>query len=254
MLTSLSKTQTERMPFVHTPPQSLPVLAGLLLHFIYLYLLRMSLKLSARDARDLIEAGFDEQHLTRTRYRTVPSKIARLVVESEMNQYHHCGCIFYSGEGFRVPGFFFDGSRMRINAREGRLVVPVKDARTAIGALQIYRSARDDAPAWFDSGGLPRGARATRQPHFARPHLARESGEIVIAEHTLAADLHAWRNDEAVVALNGLLPDVFARTLRTSLPQVSVVAFAFSLPDIDLLRALETHGFEVYGQSLPEVA
>ncbi len=255
MIASLSPQALTSPPvFLPPAPASLPTLAGPLRDFVYSYLQREGFMLDERNRRELIEIGFDERGITRAQYRTVPSDIARLVIEAEMNQYHHCGLILNSGEGVRVAGFYFDGSRVRLDAREGQLIVPVKDARARIVALQTYRSARDTSPRWLDSERLPRGARQARSSHFARPDLAREAFGIVIAEHTLAADLHAWTNDEGAVAVNGLLPDVFARHLRESLPEVSLVAFAFALPDRELLRALADHGFEVCGQALQEVA
>jgi hypothetical protein len=240
---------------INSPAAPLPVLTGPILAFVFDYVLRFALRLDDRDRRALLAAGFDERSLTALRYRSAPDdKIVRLVIEHEMNQTHQCGALFRLGEGVRVPGLFFDGSGMRFNLRAGRLLVPVKNARARLVSMQVYRKATDPLPQWFDSAGLPRGAKAPRAAHFARPHLARETGGIVIAEHTLAADLHAWRNDEATVALNDLLPWVFARSLRESLPEVGLVAFAFPYPDAELLRALHHYNFEVHDSARQEAA
>lgn len=242
-------------------------LAGPLLHFVYSYLLRDCLTLSARDARDLATIGFCASTIARAGYKSSPAPsyfksrdgkaerydISKLVIESEINKPEIGGAILHSSAGFRVPGFYSDGAKLRLNFSQERLVAPVKNARAQIVALQTYRRATDAWPQWFDSAGLPRGARAQRSPHFARPALARESGAVVIAEHTIAADLHAWCNDEPAVAVNDLLPDAFARSLRAQLPEVSLVAFAFPLPDVEMLGALEAMRFEVYNHSLYEV-
>lgn len=223
-------------------------LGGPLLAFVYAHLLRSCLTLHRRDAHTLAALGLDEKSISRLRYRTAPGAIARLVVESEMSQWHQCGFVFDVPSPAPIPGLFSDGQRMRLHVREGSLIVPVADARGEVGALQIYRHARDASPRWFDSSGLPRGARARRQAHFARASLSRQSGGVVIAEHTVAADLHAWANDEGAAAINRLLPDVFARALRQALPGVTLAAFAFPCPDVELLRALHAQGFEVCGQ------
>jgi hypothetical protein len=227
-----------------------------LLSFTYDQLLNFCSSRDKRNIADLVALGFDERTIKKANYRTTPTEIGRLITEVEMNSPTRCGAIFKNAvaENLSVPGFFFDGNRMRLNMpREGQLIVSVKDTQSQIIALQIYRDAQDEQPRWFDSNGLPRGAKAIRRPHFARPYLARESGGIVIAEHTLAADLHAWKNDEAAVAINDILPSVFARSLRESLLDVSFVAFAFASPDTELLRALHSEGFEVCSDANGEV-
>lgn len=243
-----------------------PTLTGPALSFVLATLLRCLPQLRAREVRELAVLGFNEQSIAQAGYRVAPgveyvkradrktskSEIVKLIIEAELNSPRYFADIFCAG--LRAPGFYFDGQAMRLNLPPDRVVVPVKNARAQVVALQTYRTVRDTAPEWFESPGLPRGARAQRAAHFARAQLARTSGGIVIAEHTRAADAHAWAHEEAAVALNDLLPWVFARRLRESLPEVALVAFAYPYPDAELLRALYHYNFEVHDSARQEAA
>lgn len=128
-----------------------------------------------------------------------------------------------------VPGFFRDyEGRWAFAARQSGYFVPVRDVRGRIQACQI-RQDSGTRYIWFSSRDRKEGASSGAPVHFTRPWRVNSTGEAVITEGALKADVIAEAIDACVVAVPGVcsFKEDFGRTLKRELPRLRRVFLAF---------------------------
>lgn len=126
-----------------------------------------------------------------------------------------------------IPGIYRDrdGGAWRMIAREGELLIPVRDHRARIVALR--RRTGDPARKYLYASG--HGLSAGAPLHFALAYLAELHGSVIVTEGELKADAIADLLHSAVIGIPGVASfgADFARVVRECLPTVKHVSVAF---------------------------
>ena len=242
--------ESASLPTTHSPqPQPIAVLAPIeRCHAIHEAMLER-LPLSGSHADGLLERGLDDWQIAKNLYATVPTaQFADDVVNELAREF----------DLQSVPGFYREQGRWRLNISSYHtgFFVPYREQHGRIQALQIRRDKGESRYLWLSSAGKPDGASSGAPLHFARPHRAITTSEVILTEGALKADIIANRIDEAVIAAAGvdLFPRDFGEWLRRKLPHVQAVAIAFDSDwqtkaqvkraMIKLAASLETAGIE----------
>jgi len=179
------------------------------------------LMLSAAAANALcVDRQLSDDTVVRNLYASVP-RIEALAA--------HCADIAATLALDRVPGFFRSGQRWMLNAREGELVIPVRDAHGRIAGCQLRSDQGGRRYRWLSSSGRSHGASPGAPIHFAAPERARASGVALLTEGVLKADCISESLHCAVVGLPGAgaFTDAIGEYLRSELPALDRVKVAF---------------------------
>jgi hypothetical protein len=141
----------------------------------------------------------------------------------------HCAAVAASFPLAGVPGFFRKGNRWTLNATDGELLIPVRDARGHVVACQLRSDDSERRYRWLSSNGRPSGVSSGAPIHFAAPELARLSGTTLLTEGTLKADCISESLRCAVVGVPGVCAfgDDIGEILRSELPGLDRVKVAF---------------------------
>jgi len=166
--------------------------------------------------------GLSDTEIARNRYATYPSsttipcrRTAKLAAQFDLTG---------------VPGFFRYGDHWRFAAGGPGFFVPVRDVQCRIQACQVRLDYGSTRYIWFSSATANQGGTSSGTPiHFARPWRAVSTGEAIITEGPLKADVIAERLDACVVAVAGVnaFQDGFGRWLREQLPMLRTVLIGF---------------------------
>jgi hypothetical protein len=198
--------QPERAPAAH-------------LHNVYVDLIRLYLVLAYEHYARLRARGLDERTIAFNGYKsTPPAFFGNSVARALARDYDLTG----------VPGFYKRGGVWCMVEHAPGFFVPVHDADRRIVGFQVRRDEGEPRYLWFSSarqGGASSGAPV----HFARPDVARATGEAVITEGSLKADCIAALTGEAVIGIAGVLTfgDDFGDELRRRLPELRRVTIAY---------------------------
>ncbi len=189
-------------------------------HAVYTALLE-SLTLSNRHVNDLSRRGLSDTEVARNLYASLP--------ESSTWILDVCHALAINHDLSNVPGFFrdYDG-RWTFTARLPGFFIPVRDVWGRIQACQI----RQDAGTryiWFSSRDRKDGASSGVPVHFARHWRVASTGEAVITEGALKADVIAEAIDACVIAVAGVssFKEDFGQMIKRELPRLRRVFLAF---------------------------
>jgi uncharacterized protein DUF3854 len=212
-----------------------------------------TLTLNSEHGDDLLARGLDETTITQNLYSSIP-------------QIQYPGRSFFQGDQNRarqitaelqkqgidvtgIPGFYrcpISGA-WTFNVRSLGFLVPYRDVEGRIQGAQIRLDRPFDGKTrylWFSTnpnfkddrtGNIkyPEGTSSATQIHFARPWHAESTGEAIITEGALKADVIAELQDECVIGLPGFdnfSPD-FPTWLKEQLPNLTYIAIAFDQDD-----------------------
>ena len=210
-----------------------------------------SLDLSHRDRKELHSRGLDDRTIRINGYRTVP-------LPSQMNEVMAA----MKGRDLRgIPGFFTRDGNWRLNLGEWRdkqgiiqsfhqgFLVPVRDVEGRIEGFQIRRASVNQGEPkyiWLSSNDKEHGTSSRAPVHFRNSARIRETGQAILTEGALKADVSArlLSNAVGVIAIAGVqsFPDDLGDRLRRQLPELRQVTIAF---DADLDRKPEVrHGLD----------
>lgn len=178
------------------------------------------LHLSERAADDLRRRGLTEEAVVNQLYATIPAEPTMREVISEISS-----IVELDG----VPGFYFARGEWRLNAREGDLLIPIRDAAGRIAGCQLRSDDTGPRYRWLSSAGQPNGAAAKAQPHFALPYLVQWQRVAIITEGPLKADVVADRLHRAVVGIPGVsnFSSDIGSVLRVTWPRLMVAVVAY---------------------------
>lgn len=140
-----------------------------------------------------------------------------------------------------VPGFYRVGNGWRFDAREGKLLMPCRDHRGRIQAIQWRTDGMEGMPKYLWATSMKFGGPSSGAPaHHALPYLSELQGSVVITEGFFKAETIAERLHVAVIGLAGAssFRDDFGQTIRRNLPAVRKVRIAF---DADERRKPHVH-------------
>lgn len=205
-------------------------------HAAYSSLLsRLTLARSHLDG--LTARGLPAEQISRLGYRSAPGEAsATSAARSLSNSFDLRG----------VPGFYLEGGGWRLAKMPPGFIVPYRDERGRVEALQIRRSphAGPGKYLWLSSKGKPLGSSSGSPAHFAGPDLLRAADEVLLTEGALKADVVAHLTRSPVVAAAGVsnFPADFAARLRESFPSLrrAIVAFDRDLfGKAEVMAALE---------------
>jgi DNA primase len=194
------------------------------------------LNLRPRDRKDLLKRGLDETAIERNGYKSVP-------LPTELNDLMKK----FEGKDLRgVPGFFRKDGAWRLNIGEWKdknqtvhsfhqgYLIPVRDVRGRIEGFQIRRAnVAGDEPRyiWLSSNEKEDGTSSGAPIHYRNVEQARESGQAILTEGALKADVSArLLNDRhAVIAVAGVssFSEHFGKRLREQIPELRQVVIAF---------------------------
>ena len=128
-----------------------------------------------------------------------------------------------------VPGFFRLEKEWKLNLYGGGFLIPVRDRYRRIQGLQVRTDRGRPKYFWLSSADKPRGASSGAPAHFAKPLRTGITGEVVITEGALKAEIIAEHTPHAVVGLPGVGAFTldFGERLKKALPflQHAVIAF-----------------------------
>lgn len=128
-----------------------------------------------------------------------------------------------------VPGFYRDDTgRWTLAAYRPGFLIPVRDTQGRIQACQI-RQDRGARYIWLSSPDLDGGASSGAPVHFARPWRAEATGEAIITEGALKADVAVELLDVCLIAVPGVAAFGvhFGAWLRGVLPKLSTAFVAY---------------------------
>lgn len=196
------------------------------------------LKLNDRDRKNLAGRGLDDETINKNEYKSVPTPSRLDEVMTHFKEEDLRG----------IPGFFRKGERWRLNIGEWTskkdgvtrsyhqgFLVPVRDIQGRIEGFQVRRAeVRDeDEPRyiWLSSSNKEEGASSGAPIHFRNVDLARRSGQAIITEGALKADVatHLLGYKHAFIAVAGVstFGDDFGQRLRSQIPELHQVVIAF---------------------------
>lgn len=181
---------------------------------IYNKLLIDHLVLSNTHAWDLSKRGLSVEAIEENSYRSVPSFIYGLNVARRLASENLTG----------VPGFY-QKNGWRMNIRGGGFFIPVRDAYSRIQAMQIRLDDGDTKYIWFSSKAISSGA----PTHFSKPYLIRRTGEAILTEGSLKADVISHILKTGCIGLAGVstFSQGFGQKLKRYIPELKTVHVAF---------------------------
>lgn len=206
--------------------------------------------LAGYHADDLMRRGLSDTEIARNLYSSYPTSTtipcrytAKIAAQFDLTG---------------IPGFFRYGDHWRFVAGGPGFFIPVRDVQGRIQACQVRLDRGSLRYIWFSSGNSDdRGGTSSGAPiHFARPWRALSSGECVITEGALKADIIAEHLDACVVAVAGVtcFNDNFGLWLRDRLPALRIALIAFDSdwhvkPPVEaamlrMMAAIENAGLE----------
>jgi hypothetical protein len=185
-----------------------------------------TLTLAARHAGNLRERGLSTLTIERNAYASLPmlSQIPDLC--ADLARQHNLA---------NVPGFYRDEEgRWMMNVYSPGFFIPVRDTQGRIQGCQIRQDYGHSRYIWFSSsedkdGKRKDGASSSAPIHFARPWRAVETGEAIVTEGGLKADVTAEFLDACVVGVPGVLAlgVHFGAELKARLPMITTVFVAY---------------------------
>jgi hypothetical protein len=195
-----------------------------------------------------VDRQLSDETVTKNQYSSIPA--AEVLAR-------HCASVAASFSVEGVPGFFRKGDRWTLNATDGELLIPVRDARDHVIACQLRSDARERRYRWLSRKGSPSGASPGAPILFAAPELAGVSGTTLLTEGILKADCISESLRCAVVGVPGVcaFADDIGDLLRSELPglirvKVAFDADAWTKPTVSsalarLVRSLERAALQV---------
>lgn len=187
-------------------------------HLIYTALLE-SLSLNEQHADKLLLRGLSDTEASRNLYASLPdSRTAKKICAELAKQFDLSG----------VPGFFRERDQWRLAVWSTGFFIPVRDIQGRIQSCQIRFDEGDTRYLWFSSPNKDGGASSGTPVHFARVWRAASTGEGLITEGALKADIIAEQLDACVIAVAGVssFNNDFGMWLRAQLPALSTVLVA----------------------------
>lgn len=196
-------------------------------HLVYSFLLEECLTLRPEHGDQLLGVRcLSDTTITTNLYASMPAK-SELPKTCRMMREKF-------GEDLRgVPGFYLDEvGGWKIFHVDG-LVIPVRDVRGRIAALQIRPDKiRKTKYLWFSTTPekYPGGASSGSPLHFTKPDLVRQSGFTLITEGALKADVISEIFGCSVVGIAGVTAfnaETFGVELCEALPELRRVGVAY---------------------------
>ncbi len=188
-------------------------------HTVYAALLD-ALELSVHHGSNLEQRGLSDTEIARLLFASVPNDMSAMALCAELSKRFDL-----SG----VPGFFRENERWQMAfAGLSGFFVPVRDVQGRIQASQIRFDQGDVRYRWFSSKDRSNGASSGAPVHFARTWRCVSTGEAIITEGALKADIIAEQLDCCVVAVPGVanFKEDFGEWLRAQLPALRSVYIA----------------------------
>jgi len=239
----LKEREYQPLQQIYRKPEPTPVAPIERRDAVYNALLDL-LPLAHRHTEDLARRGLSDLTIARNGYASLPDRFNQVLEASN--------ALARSHDLANVPGFFIDrqGRRRFSGIRRGFLI-PVRDAQGRIQGCQIRCDEGDPRYLWFSSAGELDGASSGAPIHFARPWRVDATGEAIVTEGALKADVIAERLDCCVVGVPGIssFPINFGSWLTFKLPPLKRVLVAYDAEwrdpnkqrvGVELVRMLES--------------
>ncbi len=191
-------------------------------HQVYEALLN-TLTLSSEHATNLENRGLSDTTIAAGLYSTLPTESEAVRIVGKLANFHDLNC---------VPGFFTDSdNRWRLFVRESGFLIPIRDVNKKIQACQLRLDDGEPRYKWFSSKWMPNGVSSFSPIHFARVWRAESTGEMVITEGALKADIIAEKLDCCVIGVPGVssFNAEFGSWLKQQLPMITNAYIAYDL-------------------------
>ncbi len=205
---------TRRAPSVTmvTPTNETPRAAIELRDGVYSKLIS-NLTLRPEHARALHARGLSDAAISAAGYVSTPTEAeAHRIVENLRN---------HDLRG--VPGFYRTRSGWCVVSLASGLLIPIRDARRRVQALQVRPDVAHGAKYfWLSSRDREAGASPGAPVHYSKPHLLRDASEIIISEGALKSEVISHLSGVPVIGVAGVstFGADFGAHLRESLPNL----------------------------------
>lgn len=154
-----------------------------------------------------------------------------------------------------VAGFYLEKDNWQIagSTRKAGFFVPYRNENGQIVGLQIRSDQGAPRYLWLSSKDKDQGAGSGTPEHFVKLHRARQTGEIIITEGALKADVIAHRTDSGVCALAGVvnwsdgLPE---RLVALGVEKARIAFDSDFLTNEHVLRAINKLGIALMGAGI----
>jgi len=163
--------------------------------------------------------GLDDGAIEAAGYRSAPSarygeSIARALSSHDLRG---------------VPGFYCAGGEWRLVDFGPGILIPARDERGRVQALQLRRDAGlSPRYLWLSSGSKPHGTGSKAPIHYAKRHLLTSAQSVLLTEGALKADVIAHFLNRPVIANHNIsYPQDFAAQLQINFPQLKTCIIAF---------------------------
>jgi hypothetical protein len=184
-----------------------------------------TLTLTDLHVEDLRERGLSTLTIERNAYASLPALSQIPDLCADLAREHNLA---------NVPGFYRDEEgRWMMTVYSPGFFIPVRDTQGRIQGCQI-RQDHGSRYIWFSSpedkdGKRKDGASSGAPIHFARPWRADATGEAIVTEGGLKADVIAELLDACVVGVPGVsaLGVHFGAELKARLPEITTVFVAY---------------------------
>lgn len=196
------------------------------LHSVYSFLLGECLTLNPKHAEQLLEGRcLSDTTIATNLYASMPDEDELPETCRRMRERF--------GDSLRgVPGFYSDtGGDLKMFYVSG-LVIPIRDVRGKISALQIRPDVMLKSKyCWFSTNPekFENGTSSNAPLHFVKPDLARGGEFTLITEGALKADVISELSECSVIGIAGVTtfnPNTFGAELLEAIPELRRVAIA----------------------------
>ncbi|MBA3804091.1 MAG: DUF3854 domain-containing protein [Acidobacteria bacterium] len=188
---------------------------------VYSTLVRSLLTLRDGHRAKLIGRGLSDEEIDRTGLRSAPRPEECAVIGDALAKYDLRG----------VPGFYHERGRWLLRDLGSGVLIPVRDARSRIRALQLRRDDGALRYVWLStpSDKFVDGASSGAPIHFARHQRIRETGEALITEGALKGMIISHFLGAGVIAVGGTsaFSDGFGAMLKAELPELRRVTICY---------------------------
>lgn len=221
-------------------------------HEIYDALLNSpALGLTMRDEKDLLARGLDKAAIKRNGYRSVPKPGYLEEVMKKMGDRDYRGVpgFFTVTDSllYKMPGFYGRGvgswslnigawmnRDMKVQANSDGYFVWVRNESEEIEGAKVKRMAGNKPKyLWLSSAERENGASPSTPLHFNNAEKAKETGQVIVVEGPLKADVVAHHLDYqyAVIGVGGVnsFGERFGQEIKRRLPGVKQVIVAYDM-------------------------
>jgi hypothetical protein len=197
------------------------------LHEVYSFLLGDCLELRPEHGDHLlVERGLGDTVIASKLYASAPSKSDLSSVCEKMRGR-------FGDALLGIPGYYRDSRGVVLMQSYRGIFIPIRDERGRIVGLQCLSDGNGQSKyTWFSTNpdSYPSGTSSSTPIHYSKPDLAERTGQALVIEGALKADIVSEYEGVATIAIAGVTSfngESFGADLRRAIPQLRETTIAF---------------------------